>query len=995
MKDSPGLRSSPGRKRSVQYITSPNRSYTASREQRFLFCASTTRAVGSFTCAMAPLEKLSSHSKRVRRYNFKIDARCGKVLEYELQPLTPPLTPLPQAISTRWALPHNIPRECLWRRTSLVSMNNINQRMNELLIDDASKAQQIPSSGAANGATEVDPLVAVPHPPLRTKWQLFGWRLDDDWMVEYGKPLCDPSVDDEWFHFKAAVKDIQCQSGISRLVAKQGMRIGCNPWDPKEPIDLILTMMKPTSQEYRTRPTQSQADKVSEILGYGPEWFLDAKPVMLFIQALSAGALITGGVPPISTVQDVPYNSIVGLVVSYVVTLVDALIPFQRFILHLVYPPSRPEASRARIFQEVRTVDPESDIDEIGRIYPTLDPAELASAQVEFDHGIPDPEDEEHTESDISSGDESDVDYGTTPGTSNSSRVLARTSSIASSVSAAWSVASSYSILTLPVFVGTLKDYQEADAERLRFLESEVNNAWDSRARLRPNQLGRVLAYMMGLGKTVVTIYLICTSCAISRRNLTPTLVICPNAALLHQWESECKRFTRGLRVLVYHSSSRNIRMKASQLKSYDIVFATYHQVSKQRGQMKKAIAEHGQLDLNDETYPFFNMSWYRVVADESHFIRRWNPLNPGKFVLGVFELTKRHGLCLTGTPMQNSPADMYPQIRFLGPIYDDLNKQNKCIAFEKINSRTFEETRSCLKHPFKHIMDRMCIYRLDTTLDGTVLVELPNKETYEERVDLTEGEMCLYKLVDALIPGMKTFARIMRQRQACVLPYLLEQSIEEERDPGNSIHVDQDQDYDVNEVFIDMSQDLWQGEAMTKEELPLSAKTAMSPSHTPTKFKKTLQIIEHHRRTESGETNTDKVIVFSWFKGTLRFMSELLAARDIGHEIFNGDTSIRDRRRALKRMQDDPACTVLLMSIQAGGVGLNITSCNVVVLLEPWWNPFVEEQACGRVWRIGQEKPVTIYKIIARNTIEDDRILPTQQMKRTGVELALSHIRQ
>ncbi|KAJ3558466.1 hypothetical protein NM688_g913 [Phlebia brevispora] len=160
-------------------------------------------------------------------------------------------------------------------------MNNINERMNELLIEDAAEAQQTSFDRTVSGPkNSADLLVAVPHPTLRTKWQLFGWRLDDDWMIEYGKSLCDPSTDDEWLHFKAAVNEVRRQSGISRLVVKPGMRVGCNPWNRKEPMDMILTMMKPTSQEFRTRPTQSQADKVSAILGHGPEWWLDAKPVI-------------------------------------------------------------------------------------------------------------------------------------------------------------------------------------------------------------------------------------------------------------------------------------------------------------------------------------------------------------------------------------------------------------------------------------------------------------------------------------------------------------------------------------------------------------------------------------------------------------------------------------------------------------------------------------------------------------------------------------------
>ncbi|KDQ51438.1 hypothetical protein JAAARDRAFT_530354 [Jaapia argillacea MUCL 33604] len=110
------------------------------------------------------------------------------------------------------------------------------------------------------------------------------------------------------------------------------------------------------------------------------------------------------------------------------------------------------------------------------------------------------------------------------------------------------------------------------------------------------------------------------------------------------------------------------------------------------------------------------------------------------------------------------------------------------------------------------------------------------------------------------------------------------------------------------------------------------------------------------------------------------------LVERDIGYVTYDGDMSPRQRETALEKVRSDEECSVLLMSIMAGGAGLNITSCNHVILMEPWWNPFVESQACDRVYRIGQAKPVFVYLMIVEDSIEQV-IVETQEEKRKNVK--------
>ena len=122
------------------------------------------------------------------------------------------------------------------------------------------------------------------------------------------------------------------------------------------------------------------------------------------------------------------------------------------------------------------------------------------------------------------------------------------------------------------------------------------------------------------------------------------------------------------------------------------------------------------------------------------------------------------------------------------------------------------------------------------------------------------------------------------------------------------------------------------------------------------------------------------KALVFSQFTSFLAIVKETLAGEEIVFEYLDGRT--RDREARVRRFQEDPACPVFLISLKAGGVGLNLTAAEYVFLLDPWWNPAVEAQAIDRTHRIGQNRPVFAYRLVARDTVEE-KILMMQESKR------------
>lgn len=122
------------------------------------------------------------------------------------------------------------------------------------------------------------------------------------------------------------------------------------------------------------------------------------------------------------------------------------------------------------------------------------------------------------------------------------------------------------------------------------------------------------------------------------------------------------------------------------------------------------------------------------------------------------------------------------------------------------------------------------------------------------------------------------------------------------------------------------------------------------------------------------------QALVFSQFTSFLAIVRARLEAAGIAYEYLDGRT--RDRAAPVARFQNDPTRTVFLVSLTAGGLGLNLTAAEYVFLLDPWWNPAVEAQAIDRTHRIGQARTVFAYRVIARDTAED-KILELQQTKR------------
>ncbi|KAL8873726.1 MAG: hypothetical protein Q9174_000857 [Haloplaca sp. 1 TL-2023] len=141
--------------------------------------------------------------------------------------------------------------------------------------------------------------------------------------------------------------------------------------------------------------------------------------------------------------------------------------------------------------------------------------------------------------------------------------------------------------------------------------------------------------------------------------------------------------------------------------------------------------------------------------------------------------------------------------------------------------------------------------------------------------------------------------------------------------------------------------------------------------------------------RDIQNDTDGEKAIIFSQFTSLLDLLEVPIDGEGWNYKRYDGSMSAQARNEAVIDFSDKPECKILLVSLRAGNSGLNLVAASQVIIMDPFWNPYVEEQAIDRAHRIGQQRPVQVHRILIENTVED-RILALQEKKRATIESAL-----
>lgn len=332
----------------------------------------------------------------------------------------------------------------------------------------------------------------------------------------------------------------------------------------------------------------------------------------------------------------------------------------------------------------------------------------------------------------------------------------------------------------------------------------------------------------------------------------------------------------------------------------------------------------YDMLRLHIEDY--IHQSYDTIIIDEAQAIKN----RQTKKYQAVSQLNCHHRIILTGTPIENSIDELWSHFMILNPSIQGLYRKLQVLGLPSAPEAYIALSSKLLK-PF--------ILRREKK---QVLTDLPERTEKTIYIELSKNERSIYQqvhtaILHALATGISgqvssiALEGLLRLRQACVSPNLLPQNITHQQ------HI------------------------------------------ISTKLQTALDLIL------SFQAEKRQVLVFSQFTSALHEMESLLEASAIRFVSLYGDT--RDRSTPVNQFQDDNSITVFLISLKAGGFGLNLTSADRVIMLDDWWNPAVEDQAMSRAHRLGQQHNVLVLRLVCKDTVEE-KILQLQAQKRLTVDL-------
>ncbi|MEL6579247.1 MAG: DEAD/DEAH box helicase [Cyanobacteria bacterium J06621_12] len=449
-----------------------------------------------------------------------------------------------------------------------------------------------------------------------------------------------------------------------------------------------------------------------------------------------------------------------------------------------------------------------------------------------------------------------------------------------------------------------------------------VNNIKDFQGELRPYQakgvgwlsfldtwgLGACLADDMGLGKTVQLIGFLLN---LKQQKLLkkPTLLVCPTS-VINNWEREVKKFAPKLKAMIHHGNSREQgKAFAKAVKGINLVITSY------------SLVYRDQKTLS-------TIDWQGIVLDEAQNIK--NP--SAKQSQAVREIPAGFRIALTGTPVENRLTELWSILDFLNPGFlGNRNFFQKRFAapIEKYGDRESLNILRSLTQPF-------ILRRLKT--DKNIIQDLPDKQEMNVFCGLSAEQAELYQqLVDNSLEeiedsdGIKRrgliLTLLLRLKQLCNHPELLDKN-------GNKKAIVKAGD------FSDRSGKLLRLEEMLEE------------------------IVDEG----------DRSLIFTQFSEWGKMLKPYLSDKLKEEVMFlYGATPREARQEMVDRFQNEPnGPKVFILSLKAGGTGLNLTRANHVFHVDRWWNPAVENQATDRAFRIGQKRNVQVHKFVCTGTLEE-----------------------
>ena len=401
------------------------------------------------------------------------------------------------------------------------------------------------------------------------------------------------------------------------------------------------------------------------------------------------------------------------------------------------------------------------------------------------------------------------------------------------------------------------------------------------------------------------------------------SIVVVPTS-VIYNWMDEFEKFAPSIRIgLVHGSKSKRDKVLRDFKRGLGIKIEEENLKEKSYEKYDVLLTTYGTLKNDEKAYE--NLSFDYCIIDEAQNIKN----SSAQATLSVKNIKSRCNIALTGTPIENNLMELWSIFDFVMPGY----------LFTKDRFRErFILDESNLSE-LKYLITPFILRRLKEE----VLSELPEKLEKKYLVEMKGKQKQLYSFYVKAIKNqlnenksseksgrdkINLFAYLTKLREICLDPSIV---VPDYKGGSSKLTV-------VKEIVKDAS--------------------------------------------ESGK----KILLFSQFTSVLQKIEEDFKKEDISYLYLDGGTSAKDRVERVKKFNEDSNIKVFLISLKAGGVGLNLTSASVVIHFDPWWNPAVEDQATDRAHRFGQENKVEVIKLVAKDTIEE-KIVLMQEDKRELIQ--------
>ena len=420
--------------------------------------------------------------------------------------------------------------------------------------------------------------------------------------------------------------------------------------------------------------------------------------------------------------------------------------------------------------------------------------------------------------------------------------------------------------------------------------------------------LGACLADDMGLGKTIQAIALLLHEREQRGNDLPPALLVCPTS-VVGNWKREAQRFAPSLRVMIHHGADRARGDEfVAMARQHDLVISTYGLVRR-------------DVDALQE------IPWSDVILDESQNIK--NP--SAKQTQAVRQLPAGNRITLTGTPVENRLSELWSMMHFLNPGM--LGSQRGFRDQFALPIERYQDAEATAR--LRGMVGPFILRRLKT--DPAIIQDLPDKLEMKVYCSLTPEQVTLYEaVVEASLRKIEEAESDEEapssdfSRRGAVLAALLR----------------------LKQICNHPAQFLSDGSALPGRSGKVERLTEM---------------------LEEALDVGDRALIFTQFAEMGTLLQGYLQTL-FGMEVLylHGATPAKHRDRMVARFQDKGGPPLFILSLKAGGTGLNLTAANHVFHFDRWWNPAVEDQATDRAFRIGQTRDVQVHKFVCAGTLEE-----------------------